>query len=170
MAESRRRGGQRGYLATVLSASENNCLVDLINAQSGWVSGSTGLGPWLGAKRVSQTGPFIWQGGPELGMRLDDNLAFNRFTGGNPDNNGNIENAVHIFTADVPTVTQRDWNDIADYALLKSIIEYTYPQSAWTMTPTRTITRSPTRSPTRTSTRSIKQQHMTLTPTAIARP
>ena len=95
-AESRTRGGQRGYVATITTAAENTCVVDLINTTDGWKDGNSGFGPWIGAKRVSAGGSFMWQSGPERGQFILDNMTYNRWSGANPDNNGGVENAIHF--------------------------------------------------------------------------
>jgi len=46
-AEARTLGGQQGYLATIMSAAENDCIAQLVDAQSGWTNGAAGYGPWL---------------------------------------------------------------------------------------------------------------------------
>jgi alpha-tubulin suppressor-like RCC1 family protein len=127
VAESRTRGGQRGYLATVTTAAENTCVVDLINTTAGWKDGNSGLGPWMGAKRVSAGGTFMWQGGPERGQFIIDNMTYTRWTGGLPDNNYGIEDAIHFFEKPNLNLDIYSWNDVASTYVLKSVIEYTYP-------------------------------------------
>jgi alpha-tubulin suppressor-like RCC1 family protein len=128
-AESRTRGGQKGYLATIMSAAENECLVQLVETQLGWTSGATGDGPWLGAKRVSPGGTFIWQGGPEKGAQLKSSVSgapvsYDNWNTGEPNNATGIENALQIWYSD-----NTAWNDDGSEDLYKSIIEYTYPES-----------------------------------------
>jgi alpha-tubulin suppressor-like RCC1 family protein len=125
-AEARIRGGQKGYLATITSAAENECLGQLVDTQRGWISGTTGFGPWLGAKRVSPGGAFIWQGGPEKGVQIKSAVAgsaigYDNWYAGEPNDVDGIENSLLIWH---PGNTA--WNDIASTAALKSIIEYTY--------------------------------------------
>jgi alpha-tubulin suppressor-like RCC1 family protein len=130
-AESRTRGGQQGYLATITSQAENECVWQLINAQLGWTSGATGYGPWIGGKRVSSGGVFIWQGGPEKGMQLksstiDAPIGYENWTAPMPDNAGNAEPYMHYFGTYSDNGTT--WNDNSEHST-KSIIEYTYPES-----------------------------------------
>jgi hypothetical protein len=147
VAESKRRGGQRGYLATITSAVENECIVNFVDQSSGWVSGNTGFGPWLGAKRVSTAGRFMWQVGPEQGMQLKSTLTdavfgYEHWNSAQPDNNAGLEDAIHIFGR--PNLDVYSWNDISSTAQLKSIIEYTYSVTTSPLsyqTPTITSTR-----------------------------
>jgi hypothetical protein len=124
-AESRTRGGQRGYLATVTTAAENTCVVDLINTTAGLNNGNSGSGPWMGAKRVSAGGSFMWQVGPERGQFILDNMTYNRWSGFEPNNVGGVEDAINF--NGTTNLDLYSWNDLQSTAAIKSVIEYTYP-------------------------------------------
>jgi alpha-tubulin suppressor-like RCC1 family protein len=135
-AEARTRGGQPGYLVTITSAVENECVLQMIDAQQGWVtkwSDHLGtnyeLGPWIGVRRVAVGDRYAWENGPEKGLKLMKNLMY--------------ENAPEISSSEwlshEPSAMgvrywwsgNRIWVQASDYntMTIKSIIEYTYPES-----------------------------------------
>ena len=133
-AETRTRGGQNGYLVTITSQAENDCLLQMIDTQQGWVTYWSAhlnsyydLGPWIGAKRLTSGGAFTWQGGPENGMRLHSSS----------NDVGGYENWYYgwPFVTDQMVVRfwsqgNRKWTDYYSPAEnIKSIIEYTYPET-----------------------------------------
>jgi hypothetical protein len=135
IAESRSRGGQRGYLATVLFDAEQNCLSTFANMQNAFTGSHTGgsqnLGPYIGAKNVDGSNLFQWMVGPEKGMYVGNyvgapgrNIGFERWAITpvlQPDIVGGANQAIHLLWP-----SNSEWNDVPDTWELKSIIEYTY--------------------------------------------
>ncbi|RLT22228.1 MAG: hypothetical protein DWI30_06350, partial [Chloroflexi bacterium] len=125
-AEARTRGGQEGYLATITSAVENDCILQLLDAQSGWSSGKTGDGPWIGTKRVYTGGVFTVASGLESGMQIGRNVGYENWHPNEP-------NVVNEMGVRYWNNNLRQWVDVDQNGLFKSIIEYTYqPDNAIT--------------------------------------
>jgi len=133
-AEARTRGGQPGYLATITSVVENECIQQMLYDQSKWHGGTDSviaLGPWLGGKRVSLGGVFIWQGGPEKGQQIKSytngaTVGYEDWDVGQPSNlPAHDESYLHFYRY---YSNGLNWNDMTEFTLT-SIIEYTYPES-----------------------------------------
>ena len=122
VAEARTRGGQQGYLATITSAVENECILQLLDAQGGWSSGASGDGPWIGLKRITVGGVFTWEKGTDNGMQSGREFGYENWHLNEP--NGPSEMGVRYWYHNL-----RQWIDVDQNGLFKSIIEYTYPES-----------------------------------------
>jgi hypothetical protein len=77
-AESRSFGGHTGYLATITSREENDCIGEVIGSEGN---------VWFGASDAEVEGDWLWIAGPESGQPL----LYSNWAPGEPNNTNNEE-------------------------------------------------------------------------------
>ncbi len=83
--------GERGYLATITSAEENNFVTVTLSGEG-----------WLGGSDNDSEGTWLWVTGPEAGNLIDS--YYTNYSGGEPNNWGGDEDYLHMFVGG-------KWND-----------------------------------------------------------
>lgn len=119
--------GLKGYLATIMSAVENDFIYSKID----------GVG-WIGGSDAKTQGEWVWATGPEAGTRFWQGTSSGTAVGGNyanwnngePNNLrkswGDYENYAHMVVA--PGSKPKSWNDLSDEGDKNDPEGYYYPQ------------------------------------------
>ncbi|GEO03234.1 hypothetical protein AAE02nite_08980 [Adhaeribacter aerolatus] len=95
-AASKSYNGQKGYLATVISAQENEHIRQMLQ------NASLGVRAWLGGSDAAQEGTWQWVTGPEAGMPF----TYSNWTPGEPNNVGDEDYLMLDVTG--------QWNDLSN--------------------------------------------------------
>jgi hypothetical protein len=152
-AQQHNINGTYGYLATITSAAEQDCLHQLVMTRpvgyrNYWVSGTD----------REKEGIWRWMDGPESGANFyktgtNDTGWFNKFEIGEPNNASNVEHCLILWGDN-----GNRWNDAQCELTGQFIVEYSAAGSSLDPTATATGTATPTATNTATPT-------ATLTPT-----
>jgi hypothetical protein len=127
LASNMTKYGNPGYLATISSQTENQCLLQLMHRQENLdAASSVDMGRWLGGTNLTATSKWAWGVGPEAGMTLRDgvkNLAYFPMRVGYPTGTG------HYLALQSPEVTYdslKTWsNPSSGSAHIGAIVEFT---------------------------------------------
>jgi hypothetical protein len=69
---------------------------------------------WLGASDIQKEGTFVWETSKTV-------MTFSKWSSGQPDNSGNIENCVHFW------LNSNVWNDLGCDAAVAAMCEVIFP-------------------------------------------
>jgi alpha-tubulin suppressor-like RCC1 family protein len=155
-AHQRNINGTYGYLATITSTAEQDCLYQLEMTRP---AGSRNY--WVAGTDRDQEGIWRWMDGPENGANFyktgtNDTGWFNKFEIGEPNNASNVEHCLILWGE-----SGNRWNDAQCELTAQYIVEYSAagntldpsatPTATATFTPTDTRTSTPTHTPTTTN-------------------
>ena len=104
-----------GHLASIADAAENALVYDLVDdfiATLFYSDPGNQLGPYIGAFRSVNGGPFAWADGTPF--------AYTHWASGEPSNFGGMENAIHFFANGTDPIDMPGegsfWNDVGPNA------------------------------------------------------
>lgn len=104
-----------GHLASIADAAENAFVYDLVDefiATLYYPDPGNQLGPYIGAFRAVNGGPFAWSDGTPF--------VYTNWAAGEPSNYGGAENAIHLFANGTDPVDSAGegafWNDVGPNA------------------------------------------------------